>query len=125
MTIEKRLEELIHHGASIQCLYLGLNFPCLTLAGALWLTGPRRLRWCAIFPEHQGHLHETEYDEVKLVNDGRDLLFYENGNLKFGIVPYEESCEDIHAIRNALQKWQALLKVGNNKAEFEDFLTTA
>ena len=123
MTPQERMAELIEHGAAIQLLapYPRLT---LTLAGALWLTDPTRLRWCAIFPQHQGHIHETEYDEIKVIHD-RDIAFYHKGEMTFYVCPYEESEEDLDAIRDALGAWRVLLGKYTNVDQFADFLRNA
>ena len=123
MTIKERMSELIEHGAAIQ-----IQDPkiALTLAGALWLGNPTRLRWCAIFPEDQHHIHETAYDEAQFDNDGRDILFYRASVLVVSVVPYEEGPLDVGEVRDALAEWQTFLdKYDETREEFAHFLRTA
>ena len=125
MTHQERLAELIEQGATIQLTPDDGPMMTLTLAGALWLTLPNRLRWCAIFPEHQGHVHETEYHTVKFVNGERDIAFYRDGRIFFYIAPYIESPLDENEVREALAKWRDRLGRYNNAEQFADFLKEA
>ena len=125
MAPEERVEQLIEQGCVIAVAVPDGPSIELTLAGALWLTKPKRLRWCAIFPEHQSHVHETRYSRVVLDNDGRDVLLYQGSKLVAGIVPYIESGLDPDDVRDALVRWRDLLGKYNNKAQFEEFLGTA
>ena len=122
MTPQERMTKLIEHGAAIQLLapYPRLT---LTLAGALWLTKPKRLRWCAIFPEHQGHVHETRYTRVEVIH-GRDIAFYQGGAMVAYVVPYEEGLLPVDGVREALVEWRALFTKHDNTANFAEFLRT-
>jgi hypothetical protein len=60
----------------------------------LWEKNPQALRWCAVFPEHQGHVHWLKYSSVE--ENGRDVLFYDDDkNLIAAVVPFEESTLDL------------------------------
>jgi len=122
MTPEKRLTQLIGEGAVIAIMDPEVE---ITLAGALWVKEPDALRWVGVFPEHQGHIHETEYDEARLANDGRDVLLYKDGALVAGIVPYLESTLPSDDVREALAEWQAQLSTFGNAEEFAGFLQNA
>ncbi|WP_442510558.1 hypothetical protein SH528x_002183 [Novipirellula sp. SH528] len=125
MTPEQRLEELIAHGAAIQLPLHDQPMLTLTLAGALWLTDPKRLRWCAIFPEHQGHVHELRYTRTDMMNDGRDIAFYRGPDLVAGVVPYEEGDLETDEVRAALAAWRDQLGRYDNVAQFAEFLEMA
>ena len=126
MTVKERMDELIKNGAAITVAAPGgRRTLTLLLAGVVWLQRPLMLRWCAVFPEHQGHIHETYYNNVRLVADGRDIGFYLEDELVLYVCPYEESGEDINAYRDTFIAWQAGLREYNNEAQFDDFLKTA
>ena len=124
MKIKNRMTELIEHGAAIQLLdpYPRLT---LTLAGAIWLRNPLRLRWCAIFPEHQSHIHELYYTRVASFNNGRDIHFFQYGKKVSGVVPYEEGTLPVDEVRAALGAWRRILAYGKNHAEFTQFFAKA
>jgi hypothetical protein len=124
MEIAERLTTLIEHGAAIQVFTPDDRLHTLTLAGAVWLDNPTRLRWCAIFPEHQGHIHETAYDDIETHHE-RDVAFYRDGEMVAYVCPYEEGPLPLDAVREALGKWRAILAQYNNAELFEDFLDNA
>lgn len=126
MTVKERMKELIEAGAAITVLFpVEKGGPVtLLLAGAAWLAKPPRLRWCAPFPEHDGHVHETHYGRAALEVGGRDIGFYENGEMIMYVCPIEESGEDINAYRNTLLEWRNLLDKYNNAAEFAEMIAT-
>jgi hypothetical protein len=124
MKPKERLAQLIEEGGVIHLLEGGSME--LTLAGALWLTKPTRLRWVAIFPEHQGHIHELGYTEATLDNDGRDVLFYRGAELVATVVPYVEAgLLDIGEVRLALAEWQSGVTENGNEEALAEFLATA
>jgi len=125
VTIRERLGKLIENGAAIQLLFEDAPMKTLLLAGALWRQNPTCLRWCAVFPEHQGHVHETSYSEVRLENDGRDIAFFEDGRMVAYVVPYEESGHEVDAMRENLGEWQYLVSRYKNAVLFAEFLETA
>ncbi|MBU0847694.1 hypothetical protein KKH23_10950, partial [Patescibacteria group bacterium] len=96
----------------------------LTLAGALWREDEEGtyLRWCAIFPEHQGHIHHLYYDKAVLDNDGRDILFYRGGELVAGVVPYIESNLPADDVHEALARWKDAVA---QDMYFDEFLAEA
>ena len=122
MTPAERLAELIRHGATIKIMDPAVT---LTLAGALWQTHPTRLRWCAIFPEHQGHIHETRFDRNEFNAGGRDIGFYRGDQMVAYVCPYEESGLDFDEVREALSRWRAVLVAHGNVADFTEFLAEA
>jgi hypothetical protein len=125
MTIQERIKELIQAGAAIS-----IHFPddprplTMLLAGAAWLQNPPRLRWCAVFPEHDGHIHESEYEEARLEASGRDIAFYAEGKLFLYVCPYEESGKDLRAYRDTLAEWRDLLSRYDNARKFEEMINT-
>ena len=125
MTIQERMEELIKAGATIS-----VHFPneigahSMLLAGVAWLREPTRLRWCAVFPEHDGHFHETHYDNAALVAGGRDVAFYAGERLIVHVCPYEESGGNLNVLRDTLIEWRNLLDKYNNTAKFEEMIST-
>jgi hypothetical protein len=121
MTVQTRLAELIEHGAAIQLTDPRIT---LTLAGALWLIKPRRLRWCAIFPEHQGHIHETRYTRTEIYH-GRDIAFHQGRVMVAYVCSYEEGPLPVEEVREALARWRDLLGKHGNVAEFAEFLAEA
>jgi hypothetical protein len=95
-----------------------------TLAGVLWLTNPTRLRWCAIFPEDQHHIHETQYDRVEIVHN-RDLSFYTDGEITAYVTTYQECTLPVDEVREELENWCALLSKHDNATYFAEFLRNA
>jgi len=124
MTKKERLAKMIEAGAALQMLPPGHPMSTFLLAGALWLHNPTRLRWCAVFPEDQHHIHEVPYDRAVVVHD-RDIAFYRGGRLIMYITPYEETEEDIESMRENLRDWQYQLTRFNNAEQFAEFLKTA
>ena len=127
MTPKERIDQLIENGGILQLLPSpgAAVIQEFTLAGALWLARPARLRWCPIFPEHQGHIHETRYNTAELANGGRDVLFYRGKQLAFSVVPYLEAALNTDEVRAALAEWRARLKLFDNDKNFAEFLATA
>jgi len=124
MTLQERLDKLVQAGAAI-----AVNFPDdptieLTLAKAQLLKGPKRVRWCAIHPVDQHHVHDTEYDTAK-VHHGRDVAFMEGDRIKAYVCPVEESGLVFDDVREALAEWRALLAVEGNPREFQHFFDEA
>lgn len=124
MTPQGMLENLISHGAVIKVFPVGIDVPELTLAEVLWYTNPSRIRWCAVFPQHQGHVHETEYDKVRIVHD-RDIGFYKDGGLVAYVCPYEESGLPDEDVRDVLAKWSVLVGHPWNKGRLKEFIEMA
>lgn len=124
MTLQERLDQLIEQGAVIHLLFP--NDPMMTqlLARARIKHGPSRLRWCAVFPEHQSHVHETLYDKASVVHD-RDVSFSRDGVLVAYVTPYIEAQTDLDDLQEALGEWKAQLAVGANTEEFADFFENA
>ena len=122
MTNKEVLDKSLAHGAVAVVRFDDVLEPALefTMADARWLDNPKRLRWCPIFPEHQGHIHETEYDEV--INDyDRDLSFKLKGKQVLSICPYEESGLNSEDVVEALARWRALVGAYNNAENFREF----
>jgi hypothetical protein len=125
MTPRQRVEELIEQGGVIAIHRPGERVIELLLAGALWLKDPTRLRWCAAFPDHQGHIHETLYDKVALVVRGRDVAFHLKGEMVAYVCPIVEGGLPVDDVRDTLAEWQSLLSKHNNVEQFADFLENA
>ena len=123
MTIRERVAELIERGAALQVLFEDSPMITFLLAGMLWRQ--KRTRWCAVFPEHQGHIHETEYDRAVFVNNGRDVAFYRGEVMVLYVCPYEESGGDLSAMHDNLIEWRRLLGLYNNAEQFAEFLAEA
>lgn len=123
MTVEQRIAELVDQGATMQ---LAGPYPDVTyvLAHAAIMDGPSRLRWCPIFPEHQGHVHETPYNYATLVHD-RDVAFYQGETLVGYIAPYEESTLEVDSVIENLAAWRQGLEVYDNKIRFLEFFENA
>ena len=125
MKTEERLAQLIEHGAVIQ---VNLQEPsvdiALLLAAAVMLEEPKRLRWCAIFPEHQGHVHEVAYDEAVFEAEGRDIAFMRGEDIVMYVCPYEESTLDLEPARDGLAEWRGMLARHTNVAKFKEFFET-
>ena len=125
MEIEGRLAQLIEQGAAIQAT---LQEPrvhiALLLAAAVMREDPKRLRWCAIFPEHQSHVHEVAYDEAVFEAGGRDIAFMRDGNIAMYVCPYEESTIDLEPARDGLAAWRGMLARHTNAAKFKEFFET-
>lgn len=125
--VEDRVEELLERGAVIQLLFPDDPMLSFTLAGVIWGEdrGGRYMRWSAIFPEHQGHVHGLYFDKAELSPSGRDVLFYKEGKLIGSVVPYEEGPIPIDEVEEALVEWKALMDYPGKAEEFAYFLRTA
>lgn len=124
MTLQERLDKLLSEGAVVQLPAAGEPMLTLLLAGARIKRDPSRLRWCAVFPEHQSHVHELEYDKVDVVHD-RDLSFTRNGEIVAYVAPYQEAETDLDEIQATLADWRADLAIAANAEEFARFFETA
>ena len=120
MNPKERTEQLAREGGTIQIFD---PHSTLTLAKVEW--GDNRIKWCAIFPEHQGHVHEFEYNRVTLFNDGRDVAFYAGKKMVAYICPYEEGGLPLDDVREVLAEWQRLMSLPNIAEEFELFFEEA
>ena len=123
MTIEEKTNQLIKDGAAINVWPKGFGFTGLEvlLAAVRWETGPRRLVWCAVYPEDQHHVHHTEYDHVEVTHDMYVSLYAADGVMVAGIYPIAESSLDLGDATNTLAKWRAALATGINQKEFDSF----
>ena len=125
MEIEGRLAQLIEQGAAIQVTLQEPRVDMeLLLAAAVMLEDPKRLRWCAIFPEHQSHVHEVPYDAAVFEAGGRDIAFMRDGKIVMYVCPYEESTLDLDSARNGLAEWRGMLARYTNVAKFKEFFET-
>lgn len=125
MTNAKLLDDLVRRGATIQVFTPGGKAFTFVLAKCVMLSKPTRLRWCGVFPEHQGHVHETPFSRVAQEAGGRDLAFYKNGEMVAYVCPYEESGLSIDTARDLLAQWRAGLAKFNNQQNFENFFEDA
>jgi len=79
---KKLLTKLMEHGAVAQFIFPGtwpLETPSFILGHAEFIDGaPDLLRWCAIFPEDQHHVHRTEVHSIKTHHD-RDIAIHQDG----------------------------------------------
>lgn len=126
MTPAELARQLIEDGAVLAVTPDGLGGDRLELlvGGAQWLTRPARLRWCAVFPEHQGHVHETAYDRL-IAHHGRDVALMKDGVMVGYLCPPEESDLVVEEVQDRWADWQARLAIEGNQAELEEFLTEA
>lgn len=91
------------------------------LAAARWDTNPKRLRWCAVYPEDQHHVHEVFFTKTVVEYD-RDIALYDKaGGMVAYICPVAESPLDLTAATALLKEWQAAMALPHNKKEFDDF----
>ncbi|BAM04431.1 hypothetical protein PSMK_22720 [Phycisphaera mikurensis NBRC 102666] len=95
------------------------------LATVRWLDDPQRVRWCAIFPEHQGHVHEAPYDELVIEAGGLGVGLRRDGKRAGYICPIIESGLDHDEAVAALAEWRHLLARHNNQQQHEQFLDDA
>jgi len=123
MKIEKRLAELIEQGAAVQIPEP--NYGTFILAAAEIRDNPPRLRWCAIYPEHQSHVHEMEYDEVAFSVGTRDIDFRKGGKTVMYVCPYEESGLSLDGTATILAQWRGQLATFNNEEQFKEFFDEA
>lgn len=120
MTLAERTDQMIKAGAAIQVRTGPHNLTTMLLAAARWDTGPKRLRWCAVYPEDQHHIHQTEYARTGVEYDRDILLYGKDDNIIASIVPLAEQ-NDIVDGPATLAAWQAALALPHNAREFEDF----
>lgn len=119
MTPQEVIDKTMEDGAVISIAALdGLE---LTLAKIQWLENPSRFKWCAIFPEHQSHVHITPYDRIEILHD-RDVAFYDKaGEMVAYVCPYTESGLPDEEVERALAEWRDLVSKHNNQQNLDDF----
>jgi hypothetical protein len=102
------------------------DVPEKTLAVVEWKENPTRILWCAIFPEHQGHVHENEYHRCETKWD-RDVLFYnEADEMVMAVYPYREAARlDPEEVCQVFADWKQMLSLHNNKQKLADFIEDA
>ena len=121
MTKEKMLKKLLRRGA---VLWFRESNSLTTLARVMWLDKQKRIRWCGVFPQHQGHVHETPYDSVEVEND-KALIFNAGEKSAFYIVPYDDNLLDPQRVKDTLDKWRSAMAVEGNEARFNTFFDEA
>jgi hypothetical protein len=118
----KLLTKLMEHGAVATFIFPDGDRPDFILGHAEFIDGnPDLLRWCAIFPEDQHHVHRTEVDSIETHHD-RDIAIHQDGVMVAYICPYEESGLEEGPILEALAEWRALLAKPNPAKQFKRFL---
>lgn len=86
---------------------------------------PTRLKWCAIYPEHQAHVHETVYDRVGIVYD-EHMTFYNNaGEMVAYVCPIAAGHLPEEGAKASLASWRYILSRYSNQAQFEEFFRDA
>ena len=125
MTVRERLAQLVGEGAALQVRLPGHAMVVYLLAAISRKQSPTRLRWCAVFPEHQGHVHETAYDRAELVAGGRDVAFYRGDHLVLYVCPYAEAEHEIADMRELWDEWTFKLGQFNNAERFDEFFELA
>lgn len=121
--MQTEIDKLLAYGATLQLFDPG-ELPTMLLAAAVLKTNPPRLRWCAVFPEHQGHVHELAYDTVQA--EGAGVSFRnKSGGLVGYIGPYDDSPLEEGPTKELLQRWRAGLAKFSNQADFEQFFNEA
>lgn len=119
MTPEAYVKDLIPKGAVLSLLVP--DNPEFLLAAFEWKADPLRFRWCAVFPEDQHHVHETEYATAEFVH-GLYLVFKDsNGRIVAQVSGIQESGLDMSAAVETLRRWQDVLGRYKNQAQFERF----
>ena len=127
MSVEDKTDQLIKDGAAIQLLH-GHHLEEYTLAKAQWLPRTKvgavaKLRWCATYPEHQGHVRTLRFTDAAV--DGDSVVLRRDGDVVGGIVPVVESGLDLTEAQQTLAGWRALLDVPGNVDQFEEFFRDA
>jgi len=98
------LRRLIREGAVIE-LPDGMT---LTLADARWLKKPNRLMWCALWPEHQGHVHELRYTRTEVIATRGQITLHNDAELLATIKPYQQGTLPLNEVSEALVNWKAI-----------------
>lgn len=121
--MQGKIDALVESGAVIEYFAEGGGSIKLTLAKGVLLENPRRLRWCAIFPEHQSHVHDTTYDAPE-DQDARGLVFYAKGRVVLTIMLMEKANVPENYFEG-LEEWRRILAVEGNESQFAGFFDEA
>lgn len=123
MTIQERATELLTAGAA---MWVGPPVgeslgDTVLLAALTWLTKPTRLKWCAVYPTDQHHIHTLPYTGAALVAGGRDIAVYGGRKIMVAyICPFQESGLDEGKSKDILIHWRDLM-AGANQEAFDQF----
>jgi hypothetical protein len=121
MDYKKYIDDIIKTGATIHVAYSGRPF-VLILGAVQWLENPKRLKWSAIFPEHQGHIHRFEYDRVEIDWDRDVRLLDKDSKTLVGITVADESPMDADVVKSGAAEWQRMLSLHNNREQQAEFM---
>ena len=88
MTPQQLADKFVAEGAVFMPPGTHLDY---IIATVRWLDNPPRVRWCSIFPQHQGHVHEAEYDELVIESGGLGVGLRRSGHRAGYICPIRES----------------------------------
>jgi hypothetical protein len=83
------------------------------------------LRWCALFPVDQSHVHNVKFDDVRLEAGGRDLAFYRKGSLVAYVGPPEEFDLDLKEYQTSWNRWKEDMADPDTAETFNDFFQYA
>lgn len=118
MTPQERLTELLRHGAA---MFTVQTMSHLMMATAKWEEDPQALKWCGMFPSHQGHIHRVKYTKVELMNDDRDLVFYNGKDIIATIEPFEVTGLSKDMVHTLMSEWKWMLGRYTNQDKFNQF----
>ncbi len=121
-TVEETIRGLVDAGAALQIYFPGADPLTFLLAKLVLVDGgtPKRLKWCAVYPTDQHHVHSTKYTTVALAAGGRDVVFTDGGQMIAYMTPIVESNLGDGA-RNLHDAWVNTLSVVGNQKQFDDF----
>jgi hypothetical protein len=96
------------------------------LAAVAWVSDPDGtplLRWCPMWPTHQGHIHHTRYDTIAA--DGVYVNLSYRGQWVWGCGPAHEFGVDPNEYQDTRSRWLALLSDDVAAEGFADFFKHA
>lgn len=123
--IQEHATQLVTNGAGYTVVKDGTYLDFL-LAKVYWLDNPNRLRWVSLFPEHQGHVHETPYDKLTEEAGGLGVALRQKGKVVGYITTIAEMDGlDYTKSMDAWRSWLRYMDFPNSGDNLDDFVENA
>jgi hypothetical protein len=125
MTPEQLLADLVADGCHVEVSPVGL----LINVGHAEFTGPRTIRFCAPYPEHQGHVHEVEGEPVIYADGVALILTLPDGAFRAYFSRDREwpelSGEQQKQAQKIRKQWREAIARHGNEVRFAEFFREA
>lgn len=125
MTPQERIQQLLEQGAAYGIRNENVGESMAFVLGGVQWPRPGVMRWCAIFPEHQGHVHEAKFDRLTLEANGRDVALWQGERLASYVCPIDDGFLESDGPLASFAKWRHQLSLYNNKTNLDRFMTNA